>query len=394
MKNAMKSKNNISNNTVKNKIMSKNSMLILALTVPMIIGMVACGGGSDKIAELEKLKKEKTTLDAKIATLEEEVAKTDTSRKEKLVEVLVMPLTPSIFKSYIEVQGRVDADENVSLTAEMPGTVTKINVKVGDRVSKGQVLAETDARAVLQQLAIMQTSLALITQVYEKQKSLWDQKIGTEIQYLQTKAGKEALESSVIASQEQVRMTKIISPIEGTVDLVDLKLGQAVAPGRGVINVVNFSNLKVKADVAESYASRVKNDNEVLVLFPDMDDSIISKVHYASRGINALSRTFAVEVLLDNKKEYHPNTVARLKINDFTSSKPELVVPVKYIQKGAEESFVMVEESGKAAKKIVKIGREYNGMAVITDGLKEGDMLITDGYDLVNEGTEIKSIKK
>jgi RND family efflux transporter MFP subunit len=370
----------------------KNS--IIALLVIFIVASCGGGSGNDKKAELEKLKKEKASLDAKIAKLEEEVAKTDTTRKEKALEVVSMPLTAQTFKSYIEVQGRVDADENVSLSSEIPGTVTKIHVKVGDKVTKGQVLAETDARATQQQLTATQASLALITQIYEKQKNLWDQKIGTEVQYLQAKTGKEALESAVSAMQEQLRMTKIISPIDGTVDLVNIKIGQAANPGMGVINVVNFSNLKVKADVAESYAARIKNGDEVLVLFPDMNDSIKSKVHYASRGINNLTRTFAVEVLLDNKKEYHPNTVAKLRINDYQSPKPGIVVPVKYIQKGAEESFVMVDENGKAVKKVVKIGREYRGTAEITEGLKEGDLLITEGYDLVIEGSPIKSTKK
>ena len=124
-----------------------------------------------------------------------------------------------------------------------------------------------------------------------------------------------------------------------------------------------------------------------------MKDSVVSKIHYASRGINALTRTFAVEVPLDNKKEYHPNTVARLKINDYKSTKPEMVIPVKYIQKGAEESYVMVSENNTAVKKTIKIGREYSGMAEVLDGLKEGDLLITEGYDLVNEGNRIKAIQ-
>jgi membrane fusion protein (multidrug efflux system) len=311
------------------------------------------------------------------------------------MEVVVTPLVPKIFKTYIEVQGRVDADESVSLTVgSQGGTVTKIDVKVGDHVSKGQVLAETDVRALQQQLAAMQTSLALATQSYERQKNLWDQKIGSEMQFLQAKTMKEAGESGVAGLQEQIRMSKIVSPIDGTVDFMDIKLGQVVGPQKGVINVVNFSSLKVKAEVAEGYAARVKTGNEVLVQFPDMNDSIISKVHYASRGINNLTRTFAVEVLLDNKKEYHPNTVAKLKINDYQSPKPELVVPVKYIQKGAEESFVMVDENGKAVKKVVKIGREYSGMAEILSGLKEGDLLITEGYDLVVEDAPIKAVKK
>jgi RND family efflux transporter MFP subunit len=386
----MKSSLILNYNTNKNKFMTKNSFLFLLLAIIML----SCGGGSpDKQAELEKLKKEKAALDAKIATLEGEVAKSDTTKKDKETEVLVTPLTLKTFKSYIEVQGRVDADENVSLSAEMPGTVTKIHVKVGDHVNKDQVLAETDARGIQQTLSDMETSLELSNQVFTKQQNLWNQKIGTEMQYLQAKATKEGLEKKLNGVREQLRMSKIVSPIDGTVDLVNLKIGQAVSPGMGVINVVNFSNLKVKADVAESYASRIKNGNEVLVLFPDMNDSVISKVHYASRGINALTRTFAVEVMLDNKKEYHPNTVARMKINDYQSSKPEMVVPVKYIQKGAQESYVMVSEKNVAVKKVVKIGREYSGMAEILDGLKEGDLLITEGYDLVVEGNKIKAIQ-
>jgi membrane fusion protein, multidrug efflux system len=375
----------------KSTIMKKNSILILAFT--MIL--VACGGsGSDKKAELEKLKKEQTDLESKIAALEEEIAKTDTTKKEKLLEVTVMPLTLKTFKSYIEVQGEVDADESVSLSTEMPGTITKINVKVGDHVSKGQVLAETDARPMMQTMAELQTGLDLAKQVYEKQKNLWDQKIGTELQFLQAKTGKESLENRIAAVQEQIRMTKITSPIEGTVDGVEIKLGQTAAPGLNAITVVNFSNLKVKADVSESYASRVKNGNEVLIVFPDMNDSIVSKVHYASRAIKALTRTFSVEVLLDNKKEYHPNTVARLRINDYQSANPELVVPVKYIQKGATESYVMVDEKGKAVKKTIKIGREYRGVAEVTEGLRVGDLLITEGYDLVIEGSPIEAVKQ
>ncbi len=225
----------------------KNSILILV----MVALISACGGG-DKKAELEKLKKQKSELETKIAAIEDEIAKTDTTKKEKLMEVVALPVETKIFKTYIEIQGRIDADENVALSSEIPGTVTKINVKVGDEVNKGQVLAETDARAVYQQIADLQTSLDLSKQVFEKQKNLWDQKIGTEIQYLQAKNTKEGLENKIATMLEQVRMSKIISPINGTVDNLNIKIGQAVAPGMNAISVINFSNLKVKADVAEA----------------------------------------------------------------------------------------------------------------------------------------------
>lgn len=365
----------------------KNKFLYIVISSLLF----ACSA-PDKKAELEKLRTQKATLETKIATLEEELAKSDTT-KQKLVDVIAMPLTAQTFKTYIEVQGRIDADENVSLSSEMPGTITKINVKVGDEVSKGQILAETDARAMQQQIADIQTSLDLATQVFQKQKNLWDQKIGTEIQFLQAKNTKESLENKVSTMQEQVRMSKIISPISGTIDAVNIKIGQAVAPGMPAINVINFSNLKVKADVSESYANRVKVGNETLVLFPDMHDSITSKVNYSSRAINNLTRTFGVEVLLDNKKEYHPNMVAKLKINDYQSATPKVVVPIKFIQKGTNENFVLVSENGKVVKKVITVSHEYNGLAEIADGLKEGDLLITEGYDLINEGDMVNVAK-
>jgi membrane fusion protein (multidrug efflux system) len=374
-------KNN--NKTIHTNLM-KNKIIYFALAL-----LVAACSAPDKKAELEKLKSEKSAIDSKIAALEAELSKTDTTKKDDRVEVVATPIEPKVFKTYIEVQGRVDADESVSLSSEMPGTVTKINVKSGDEVSKGEVLAETDARALNQQMADLQTSLDLANQVYEKQKNLWSQKIGTEIQFLQAKNTKESLEHKMATLNEQVRMSKIISPINGTVDEVNIKVGQAIAPGMSAINVINFSNLKIKADVAESYTARIKTGNEVLVLFPDMHDSIRSTVKYASRGINALNRTFNVEVGLDNKKEYHPNMVAKLKINDYQSSNNAIVVPVRFIQKGTHESFVLVAENGAAVKKLIKIGHEYSGMAEVVEGLKAGDLLITQGYDLVNDGDKI-----
>jgi membrane fusion protein (multidrug efflux system) len=354
--------------------------------------MMACGA-PDKKAELEKLKKQKSELDTKISSLEEDLAKSDTTKKEKSTEVVATALTPQIFKTYIEIQGRIDADENVALSTEMPGTVTKINVKVGDQVTKGQVLAETDARATQQQIQDLQTNLDLAKQIFDRQKNLWDQKIGTEIQYLQSKTNKESLENKIGSLQEQIRMSKIISPINGTVDGVNIKVGQSVMPGLNAITVINFSNLKVKADVAESYANRVKTGNEVQVLFPDIKDSINSKVSYASRAISSLSRTFNVEVLLDNSKEYHPNMVAKLRINDFQSTEPEIIVPVKYIQRGTAENYILIAQNGKAVKKVIKTNREYNGLIEVTSGLAAGDMLITAGYDMLNDGDAI-TVKK
>jgi RND family efflux transporter MFP subunit len=365
----------------------------LLLVPGLTIALIACNpGAKDKKAELDDLKKQQTELEGKISALEAELAKNDSTLKE--TSVSVVPAKKEIFKNYIDVQGRVDADENVTLSTEMPGTITRINVKTGDEVSAGQVLAETDARAINQQISDLQTNMELVNQIYEKQKNLWEQKIGTEVQYLQAKTNKESMEKKMAAMQEQLRMTKIISPINGTVDAVDIKIGQAVAPGLPAIRVINFSNLKVKADVAESYASKIKKGSEVIVYFPDTNDSLITKVNFVARAINNASRTFLVEVLLDDKKEYHPNMVARLNVNDYQSAEPEIVVPVRVIQKDeTNQSFVFVDENGIAKKHIVRIGKTYRGQAEILDGLKEGDQVVTLGYDLINEGDKIELTK-
>jgi membrane fusion protein (multidrug efflux system) len=358
--------------------------------IPILaISIIACNsGGGDKQAELDNLKKEEAEIKSKIAALEAELSANDTTQKG--IAVAVEQLKLSVFKNYIDVQGRVDADENVALSTEIPGTITKINVKVGDEVHTGQVLAETDAKAINQQVSDLQTNMDLVNQIYEKQKNLWDQKIGTEVQFLQAKTNKESMEKKMGALQEQLRMTKIISPINGTVDAVDVKIGQAAAPGMPAIRVINYSNLKVKADVAETYASKIKKGSEVVVYFPDMNDSVISKVNFVARAINPASRTFLVEVLLDNKKEYHPNMVARLNVNDYMSAQPIIVIPVRTIQKDENNaSFVYVADNGVAKKHIITLGKEYNGKVEVLAGLNENDLLVTLGYDVVNEGDAI-----
>lgn len=364
----------------------KKTLLVSSLALLMI----ACNSGTDKKTELENLKKQESELKSKIAVLEAELNEGKDSVPAGIA-VVVASLKPEIFKNYIDVQGRVDADENISVSTEMPGTITKINVKVGDNVKKGDVLAETDSRIINQSIADLQVNSDLVTQICEKQKNLWDQKIGTEVQYLQCKANKESMEKKMAILHQQLNMTKIISPINGTVDAIDTKVGQLAAPGMQAIRVINFSNLKVKADVAESYASKIKKGTEVIVRFPDTKDSVITKVNFVSRAISNNTRSFSVEILLDETKEYHPNMVAKLNINDYQSQQPVIVISVKTIQKDeTNASFVYVAENNTAKKRIVTLGKEYNGKVEIISGLKESDILITAGYDVVNDGDAIQ----
>lgn len=184
-------------------------------------------------------------------------------------------------------------------------------------------------------------------------------------------------------------MTRIKSPINGIVDMVDIKLGQVTAPGMPVIRVVNFNNLKIKGEVAETNATKVKAGDEVDIVFPDINDTIRTKINFVSKVINPMTRTFSVQINLDNKKEYHPNMVAVLRIVSYSNDKA-LVVPVNLVQKTEEGEYVMVADNGKAKKVNVRSGKVYNGNTEIIQGLKEGDKLVVKGFQELNEGENIK----
>lgn len=358
-----------------------------------IIILTACGGDKQstdsRSRTLDSLKNEMSVLQGKIVSLEGEIAKDDTSKLEKIKTVELQTLSAQTFNNYVDVQGRVDADENVSITAEMPGTVSRVMVNVGDAVKVGQVLGELDSKALQQGLAELQNGLELANTLFEKQKNLWDQKIGTEMQYLQAKNQKESLEKRAATMQEQLKMAKIISPINGIVDAVDIKIGQATAPGMPAIRVVNMNNLKVKAEVAESYASKVKTGNDVVIIFPDMHDTVKAKIAYSAKVISQLNRTFTVTVNLDNSKEYSPNQLAIMKIVDYSNPKA-FIVPVGTIQHAGGGDFIFIADGTKVKKVKVKVGKIYNGKAEILDNLKEGDKLIVKGFQELNEGEVIR----
>lgn len=376
----------------------KTSLMIKYFLSTIFIAaiVVSCNQSpaGDKREELDGLKKQQAELKDKIAKLEEEVSKNDTTKNNKIKIVSATPMAPQTFTHFIEVQAKVEGDEDVNLSAEMPGTITAVMVKPGDKVSKGQVLATQDDRAIKQQLDAMKANLDMAVTLFNRQKNLWDQKIGSEVQYIQAKTQKESMEKQYGALQEQWDMTRIKSPINGTVDVVNIKVGSAVAPGLTSVRVVNLSNLKVKAEIAESYISTVKKGNDVIIYFPDSGKEIRTKLGYSGQAINTLNRTFNVEVRLDPKDgEFHPNQVAVLKIADY-SAPNVFVVPVGAVQKSSDGEFVYIamNENGKtvAKRKTVSSGMTYNGFAEIRSGLDAGDKVITTGYQNVVEGDAIK----
>ncbi len=363
----------------------------LILSIAAISILASCGNG-DKQAQIDKLKKQRSEIDAQIKILESELSG---SNKEsmKTKSVLISTLDYQPFQHYIEVQGKIDGDENVVVSAKMGGAVSKIMVKVGDNVTMGQVLAELDNQVILQGMEEVKTALNFASTMYDKQKSLWEQKIGTEVQYLSAKSNKESLEKKLATLQEQLEMMQLKSPINGTVDGIDIKIGQTIMPGMPAIRVVNFSNLKVKAEVAESYSSKVKKGNEVLIYFPDMKKEVRSVIGYSTKMINNTTRTFMVESPLENDSEYQLNMIAVLKIVDYKQDS-SIVVPLNLIQNtdGSDYVYVAVSEGGKtiAKKRTISAGQFYNGMVEIKSGLKKGDKLIVTGFQDLNDGALIK----
>ncbi|MES2380026.1 MAG: efflux RND transporter periplasmic adaptor subunit [Bacteroidota bacterium] len=376
----------------------KNVKVIIAILTIITIALTSCGGADTieaKQAKLEKLKAEQATLATNIKTLEDEIKSSGAKieKREKIVNVAVSNVATTNFKHFIDVQGRVDGDENTTISAKVPGLVLNVLVKPGSVVKAGQVLAELDGNATRKQMQSMETNLTLVTDLYNKQKTLWEKQVGSEMQYKQAKANKESMEQQIASVREQLAMYKITSPVNGTIDIVNLKVGQTAAPGQPYFTIVNFNKLKVKADVAESYANKIKEGNDVQITFPDIDKSINAKITYSGKGISALNRTFSVEVALPSDESYLPNMIAVVKIIDYAKS-DVIVIPVNCIQnaEGENHVFVAVKEGDRtiAKKRAVKVGVTYNDKAEIIGGLAKGEQLITEGYSDLNDGELIK----
>ncbi|MFN0037346.1 MAG: efflux RND transporter periplasmic adaptor subunit [Saprospiraceae bacterium] len=350
----------------------------------------ACGGGGpkDPAADLAALKDQKAKLETQITELEKQANATNPPvKKVKTVGLTVIAIAP--FRHYIDLQGKVDADQSVMATSKMPGALKRVLVKNGDNVRQGQLLAEIDDAMMLKGLAELEGQLVTATDIYNRQKSLWDQKIGTEVSFIQATNAKESVERSISTMKEQWGMTKIYAPQSGTVDMVLLKQGQAIAPGIPLCNILNLSNLKVKGEVTEAYAAKVRKGDQVQVFFPDLNKEITTRVTYVSKSINPTTRTFTVECALPGGG-YSANQVAVMKIVDYQSANA-ISIPVNLIQSAEDGDFVLVAEKtgdkqANTKKVTVKQGQNYNGQVEILSGLKKGDWVISTGFQDVNNG--------
>jgi len=362
----------------------------------LVLGLIFSCSSGDKKVKLEKLKKQNAELVDEIKKLEQEIisAGDTTISVAKIRDVSVKQIAYETFQHYIDVQGRVEGDENVTISGKMAGTVDRISVNEGDEVREGQVLAELENSVLKQSYEELKTALGFATEVFEKQKKLWDQKIGTEIQFLSAKNNKEGLEKKLSTLHEQMELSKIKSPINGVVDAIDIKIGQSLMPGMPAIRVVNLNKLKVKAEISETYASKVKKGNSVILYFPDLEKEVPSKIYYTSKVINNTTRTFSAESELDaQNQDYRPNMIVVLKVVDYQKDST-IVIPINYIQSAgtSKYTYVVGNRNGKeiAERKDITVGQIYNGKAEILNGLKPNDKLITTGHLDLTDGMFIK----
>jgi membrane fusion protein, multidrug efflux system len=365
-------------------------------TVVIVALLTACSAATpdDKKAQLEKLKSQQADITKQIAQLETEIQKEnpDSTATVKSKDVAVTEVNPHAFDHYIQTQGKVESENDISVTAQTPGVITHVYVKEGQQVSKGQLLAQTDNAMIVRGIEAQQSQLELATAVYERQKNLWDQKIGTEVQYLQAKTNKESLEKQVASMQQQLEMTRIKSPISGTVDQVIAKIGEAVSPGMPAFRVVNTSDLKIVAGISEAYITNLKKGNKVLISIPEMKKDLESKVTFVGRSIDPMSRTFPIEVKVNGNGDLRPNMTGIIKVV-YQTAPDAITVPINVVQEINGQKIVYIAETkGKqtvARRKVVTVDGVFNGVAQV-QGLSKGDKVITFGYQGLNDGEFVK----
>jgi RND family efflux transporter MFP subunit len=373
--------------------MKNIALLFIAATF-----LISCGEEIEKTS-ISELNSEKNTLLNQIDSLnqqlkivEDKLSKLDTTRKLHVVTVL--PVKNEVFKHYIEIQGVVQADKNIEIRPEIGGTVTAIYVKEGQKVAAGQTLIQLDDSAIKNSIAELTTQLNLAKTTFDRQKRLWDQKIGSEMQFLQAKAQKEGLENSLASLKTQAKKMKVIAPFSGIVDEVFPRIGELTSPQTPTVRLLNLDNVYIEADVTETYLPVVKIGTETILNFPSIGKEVESKISQIGNYINPDNRSFKARINIPNKDNtIKPNLLADLKIVDFKQE--GLVIPstlVQKDQKGNDYVFTLKTENNEnvVIKKLITISKEYNNEVFITEGLEATDTLIDKGARIVKAGDFVK----
>lgn len=386
----------------------KNIYLVLSLSLLLL----SCGGEKTKTVEeviatantetirtkRSDLVAEQQTLHEQIKQLDEALSQYDTLKKIPLITTFTAK--QEVFNHFLELQGNVTTKNLLVITPEYNGILTNVYVKEGQRVSKGQILGKIDDGGLSQQLAQLQIQSDLAKTTFERQQRLWDQNIGSEIQYLQAKSSYDGQSRAVAQLQQQIAKTVIRAPFSGTIDDVITEQGSVVAAGQTqLMRIVNLDNMYIETDVPESYITNVTNGKNVEVEFPVLGKTITAKIRQTGDVINPANRTFKVEVAVPNKEDaIKPNLTARLKINDYTNENA-LLIPQSIISENADgEQYIYLvndknnNDEGVAKKVIIKTGRTQGDVIEVLEGIANGAEIINEGARSVEDGQTVKVI--
>lgn len=361
--------------------------------------LAAKGNLPELRAKKQALGQQQTELKRQLSIIENKINELDKTKHQTIVTTLT--LKDTIFKHYTEVQGDVETNQNIIIYPQFSGTLTQIYVKEGQTVSKGQLLAKIDDGGLSSQLAQVQAQTALAETTFERQSRLWEQKIGSEIQFLQAKTNYQAAKNSLAQLQKQLDKTNVRAPFNGTIDQIITDQGSLVNIGQSpLMRIVNTSDMYVKADVPENYLGKVNKGSEVLVDFISIGKTYTGKIRQVSNYINPDNRSFSIQVALPNKDNMlKPNLIATIKLNDYISNNT-IVIPNSIVQKNSNnESLIFIytpeqTNSGTVKQTVIKTGKEQNGSIEVLDGLKPGDMIVIEGARTLRDGQEVSTKNK
>lgn len=357
--------------------------------------LAACSSPADSpvaslVAKRDSIKNLRTSLAAELLELEAQIAAADTAAANSATVVTAMPVAKSRFEHFFTVQGAVETDQNAQIFPEAAGRIMTISVNEGERVSKGQLLMSIDSKIVSNQIDEVKSRLGLAETVYKKQEKLWEQKIGSEIQYLEAKNNYESLKQNLETLQAQLAMYAVKAPFDGVVDEVLPKEGEMASPAMPAFRLINTNNVYIKADVTERYLGKIKAGDSVAVTFPSIGQTLHTSIERIGNFINPNNRTFKVRLSMKNSGDaLKPNLLGELKIRDYVNPSA-VVIPTSLLQQSPSgEEFVYVANGTTAVRTVVKSGLSYGDQSEIVSGLDGTEMLVVKGARAIKDGETI-----
>ncbi len=385
---------------MKNKQTNYRHTFTAGVLLMLIFAMASCE--NKEVGTLEELRMERDSLktvretaDHRISTLDSLIAELDSTAERILITTFATDT--NTFRHFFEVYGNVESDRTANLIADNPGMVRQIHVSEGQDVKRGQLLVSLDAEVFDRNLAELQTSLELATTLFEKQKRLWDQNIGSEVQFLEAKNRKEGLENSIATLQEQKGRSNIRAPFDGVVDKIFLKLGEMAGMQTPVARVVNLDEMYINADVSERYLGKIKQGDKVQIIV-NRNDTIDSEISRTGNYINANNRSFEVRISISDKvQSIKPNSLVVVKINDHTQDDAITVPSSLIMQDGQGRDYIFVVQKDHnqrevAKKRLIKSGMSYQGKTVIAEGVNGNERIIDKGSRSVRDGDLVQEM--